>query len=292
MAIMGMDGIPDITITRMMDIVAVMTGIKIHIGCISIPTSIVLLTPSGQATEQTEPDPGQHGSRTIKEVEILFINNQAKDPLRNPTRIPSGHRKTWLTTLGRPVKQGPAKTCKNRGRSRGHRTETTGYGKITYLPVSAETFTVGPHRAGSNGYMVEQPGQKQEFNSRKVLDETLRSWVRTVPPKWDGLQEVVITAVSPENTLEEELPGECRLEVRWEAMDMGLLAAEVTGAHPEQAEGHQWLEVPEVEDLMVEVSGAVAAEVHHVSEAPRLEGQDFPERSFSLIGCPLPPPKG
>lgn len=94
MAIMGMDGIPDITITRMMDIVAVMTGIKIHIGCISIPTSIVLLTPSGQATEQTEPDPGQHGSRTIKEVEILFINNQAKDPLRNPTRIPSGHRKT------------------------------------------------------------------------------------------------------------------------------------------------------------------------------------------------------
>ena len=49
---------------------------------------------SGRPTDQTESDPGQHGFRTIKEVERLFINNQAKDPLRNPTRIPSGHRKT------------------------------------------------------------------------------------------------------------------------------------------------------------------------------------------------------
>jgi hypothetical protein len=39
MAIMGMDGIPDITITHMMDIVAV---IPIPIECISIPVSIVL----------------------------------------------------------------------------------------------------------------------------------------------------------------------------------------------------------------------------------------------------------
>jgi hypothetical protein len=94
MAIMDMDGIPDITITRIMDIVTVMTGAKIHIGCISMPTSIILLTPSGQATHQTEADPGQHGFRMIKEVERSFINNQAKDPLRNPTRIFSGHRKT------------------------------------------------------------------------------------------------------------------------------------------------------------------------------------------------------
>jgi hypothetical protein len=52
------------------------------------------------------------------------------------------------------------------------------------------------------------------------------------------------------------------------------------------------LEVPEVEGPMVEASGAVAAEAPYVSEAPRLEGQGFPERSFSLIGCPLPPLKG
>jgi hypothetical protein len=68
----------------------------------------------------------------------------------------------------------------------------------------------------------------------------------------------VITAVSPEDTLEEELPGECRPEVRPEATDMGLLEAEVTEAHLASAEGHRWSEVPEVEDLMVEVSGAVA----------------------------------
>jgi len=53
-----------------------------------------------------------------------------------------------------------------------------------------------------------------------------------VAPKWDGLQEVVITAVSPEDTLEGELPGECRLEVRPEATDMGLLEAVVSEVHP------------------------------------------------------------
>lgn len=93
------------------------------------------------------------------------------------------------------MKQGPAKTCKDRGRSRGPRTEITGYGKITYLHVSAETLTAGLHRVGSNGYMVEQPGQKQGFNSRKVLDGTLRSWVETMAPQWDGVQQVVISAV-------------------------------------------------------------------------------------------------
>jgi len=31
--------------------------------------------------------------------------------------------------------------------------------------------------------------------------------------------------------------------------------------------------VPEVEDRMVEASGAVAAEAHYVSVAPRLEGR-------------------
>ena len=67
----------------------------------------------------------------------------------------------------------------------------------------------------------------------------------------------MITAVSPEDTLEEELPGECRLEVRWEAMDMGLLAAEVTGAHPASAEGHRWVGVPEAEGRMVQASVAV-----------------------------------
>ncbi len=72
-------------------------------------------------------------------------------------------------------------------------------------------------------------------------------------------------------------------------MDMGLLEAAVSEAHPAQAEGHPWLEVPGVEDLMVEVSVAVTAEAHYVSEAPRLEGRGFPERSFSLIGCPFLP---
>jgi len=43
--------------------------------------------------------------------------------------------------------------------------------------------------------MVEQPGQKQGFNSRKVLDGTLRSWVETMAPQWDGVQQVVISAV-------------------------------------------------------------------------------------------------
>ena len=97
--------------------------------------------------------------------------------------------------LGRPVKQGRAKTCKNRGRSRGHRTETTGHGKITYLLVLAETFTAGLHKAGSNGFTVDQPGQKQGFKRHTTPDEPLRPWVKTVAPKWDGLQEVVITAV-------------------------------------------------------------------------------------------------
>ena len=44
MAIMGTDGIPDITITRIMDIVAAITleiAIRIDIECISIPASIV-----------------------------------------------------------------------------------------------------------------------------------------------------------------------------------------------------------------------------------------------------------
>jgi len=44
MAIMGADGIPDITITRIMDIVAAITmeiAITIDIECISIPVSIV-----------------------------------------------------------------------------------------------------------------------------------------------------------------------------------------------------------------------------------------------------------
>jgi len=40
MAIMGKDGIPDIAITHIMDIVAV-TGITIHVECISMPASIV-----------------------------------------------------------------------------------------------------------------------------------------------------------------------------------------------------------------------------------------------------------
>ena len=46
-------------------------------------------------------------------------------------------------------------------------------------------------------------------------------------------------------------PGRGSPEVRLEAMDMGLLEAAVSEAHPAQAEGHPWLEVPEVEDLMV-----------------------------------------
>jgi hypothetical protein len=78
--------------------------------------------------------------------------------------------------------------------------------------------------------------------------------------------------------------------VRSEPTDTGLLEAAVSEAHPAQAEEHQWVGVSEVEDLMVEASGAVAAEVLYVSEAPRLEGRGFPERSFSLIGCPLTPP--
>jgi len=44
MAIMGTDGIPDIAITRIMDIVAAITleiAIRIDIECISIPASIV-----------------------------------------------------------------------------------------------------------------------------------------------------------------------------------------------------------------------------------------------------------
>ena len=72
-------------------------------------------------------------------------------------------------------------------------------------------------------------------------------------------------------------------------MDMGLLEAAVSEAHLAQAEGHQWLEVPEVEGHMVQASVAVAAEALHVSEAPGLEGRSFPERSFSLIGCPFLP---
>ena len=113
----------------------------------------------------------------------------------------------------------------------------------------------------------------------------------------------MITAVSPEDTLEGELPGERRPEVRLVTMDMGLLEAVVSEVHPASAEGHPWVGVPEAEDLMVEVSGAVAAEVHYVSEAPRLEGRGrsagltalsipkgFPERCFSLIGSPLTPP--
>jgi len=61
---------------------------------------------------------------------------------------------------------------------------------------------------------VDRPGQKQGFNRHKVLGGTLRSWVETVVPKWDGMQEIVISAVSPEDTLEEELLDEGRLEVR------------------------------------------------------------------------------
>ena len=75
-------------------------------------------------------------------------------------------------------------------------------------------------------------------------------------------------------------------------MDMGLLEAAVSEAHLAQAEGHQWLEVPEVEGHMVQASVAVAAEALHVSEAPGLEGRGFPKMSFSLIGCPLPPLNG
>jgi hypothetical protein len=85
------------------------------------------------------------------------------------------------------------------------------------------------------------------------------------------LQEVVITAVSPEDTLEEELLDVGHLEVRLETMDMGLLEAEVTGVHLPSAEGHRWSGGPEVEDLMVEVSGAVEAEVHHVSSKSELK---------------------
>ena len=86
-------------------------------------------------------------------------------------------------------------------------------------------------------------------------------------------------------------------------MDMALLGAAVTEAHPAQAEGHPWSEVPEVEGRTVQASGAVAAEAPYVSEAPRHEGRGrsaeltalstpkgFPERFFSLIGCPLTPP--
>jgi hypothetical protein len=43
--------------------------------------------------------------------------------------------------------------------------------------------------------MVEQPGQKQGFKRDKVLGGMLRSWVKTVALKWDGVQEVVISAV-------------------------------------------------------------------------------------------------
>ena len=78
--------------------------------------------------------------------------------------------------------------------------------------------------------------------------------------------------------------------MRSEPTDMGLLEAVVSEAHPAQAEGHPWLEVPEVEGRMVQASVAVTAEALHVSEAPGLEGRGFPERSFSLIGCPLTPP--
>ena len=52
------------------------------------------------------------------------------------------------------------------------------------------------------------------------------------------------------------------------------------------------MEVSGVEDRMVEASGAVAAEAHYVSVAPRLEGRGFPERFFSLIGCPFLPAVG
>jgi hypothetical protein len=121
------------------------------------------------------------------------------------------------------------------------------------LLVSAETFTVGPHRAGSNGFTVERQGQKQGFKRHKPLGGTLRSWVETVAPKWGGVLEVVITAVSPEDTLEEEILGEGRREVRLEAMDTGLPEVAVSEAHPAQAEGHPWLEVPEMEYLMAEV---------------------------------------
>jgi hypothetical protein len=37
---------------------------------------------------------GQHRFKTIKEVERLPIDSQAKDPIPNPARISSGHRKT------------------------------------------------------------------------------------------------------------------------------------------------------------------------------------------------------
>lgn len=90
--------------------------------------------------------------------------------------------------------------------------------------------------------------------------------------KWDGLQEVVITAVSPEDTLEEELPGECRPEVRLVTMDMGLLEAVVSEVHPASAEGHRWVGLPEAEDLMVEVSAVVMGEAPGVSVAEKEEG--------------------
>ena len=51
-----------------------------------------------------------------------------------------------------------------------------------------------------------------------------------------------------------------------------------------------------MEYLMAEVSAVVTAEAPeeapYVSEAPRLEGRGFPERFFSLIGCPFLPAVG
>ena len=99
------------------------------------------------------------------------------------------------------------------------------------------------------------------------------------------MQEVVITAVSPGDTPEEELLGECRLEVCPEATDMGLLEAEGIGVHPVSTEGHPRVGVPEPEDLMAEVSEAVAAVAPDVSEAPRPKGRG---RSAELTVLSIP----
>ncbi len=104
---------------------------------------------------------------------------------------------------------------------------------------------------------MDQPGQKQGFKHRTVPGGTLWPRVVTMAPQWDGSQEAVITVVSPEDTLEEELTGKFRREVRWEATDVGLLEAEVTEAHLASAEGHPWVVVREVEG-MVQASVVVA----------------------------------
>jgi hypothetical protein len=131
---------------------------------------------------------------------------------------------------------------------------------VTVMPIA------GLHRFQSNGPKVAGPGPKQGLKPHRILTGTVRTRVEPMAPQPEGLKEAVISAVSPEDTLEEEFAARDHREEDSAASDAGRPEAVVSEVHPAMAAGGRWAGGLEAEGFMAEAPAGVAVEV--MAEAP------------------------